>query len=301
MFATLLGRLPWPDGVPAGRFEAAVEAAIEAQVAAGLEPLTDGGFAAPGASGVSRVAAWRAAAGRTDRAMKAVIEGPYTAAAADPAAALSLARAMRDEIAELAMAGCALIEIHEPAATGIGTDAAARAAFLAAEQALLADLDGIHVSLAIVGGNADTAGIETILGAPFASLALDLIAGPDNWRLAAAAPADRGIVCGALSTAIGGDDGPELLLFAARYAASLGGRGPDRVGLATAGGLDHLSWADAVRRLRRLGDGARIAGLPRGPKLAAALDPKAIDIRSAAAGRHVRRPPRRGGGDAPAR
>ena len=42
---------------------------------------------------------------------------------------------------------------------------------------------GTHLSLAITGGNADEAGIETILAAPYASLAVDLIAGPDNWRL----------------------------------------------------------------------------------------------------------------------
>ena len=35
----------------------------------------------------------------------------------------------------------------------------------------------------MTGGNADGAGVETLLAAPYASLAVDLIDGPDNWRL----------------------------------------------------------------------------------------------------------------------
>ena len=100
---------------------------------------------------------------------------------------------------ELAAAGCPLIEIHEPAATTIGADEAERALFREAHLRLLDGVEGSHLSLALTGGNADAAGIETLLAAPYASLAVDLIAGPDNWRLVAATPGDRGIVCGALS------------------------------------------------------------------------------------------------------
>jgi hypothetical protein len=98
-------------------------------------------------------------------------------------------------------------------------------------------------------------------------------------------PGERGIVCGALAAAAGTDDVPELLLYAARYAASTGGRGPDRVGLATASSLAGLSWEDALAKLDRLADAARIAGLPAGEALRA-LDPRAIDARSAALGRY---------------
>jgi methionine synthase II (cobalamin-independent) len=197
-----------------------------------------------------------------------------------------LNRALRD----LAAAGCLLIEVHEPAATTIGPDEAERALFREAQLRLLDGVDGSHRSLAVTGGSADAAGIETILAAPYESLALDLIAGPDNWRLVVATPGDRGIVCGALSAAAGSADGPELLLWAAGYAASTGGRGHERVGLATASSLADLPWEVAVRKLERLRDAVRLADRPLDERLGA-LDPRAVSSRSAALGRvEVRRP-----------
>ena len=166
------------------------------------------------------------------------------------------------------------------------------ALFREAHARLTDGLTGTHLSLAITGGNADAAGIETLLAAPYASLAVDLIAGPDNWRLVVAAtPGDRGIVCGALGTRAGTDDGPELLLWAAAYAASTGGRGLERVGIATASSLAALPWAVAVRKMERLGEAARLAGQP-GEERARHLDPRAVSIRSAALGRVDRPPPR---------
>ena len=78
----------------------------------------------------------------------------------------------------------------------------------------------------------------------------------------AATPGDRGIICGALSPAPDSDDGPELLLWAAGYAASTGGRGPARVGLASASSFADLPWDAAVRKLERLGEAARLADQP---------------------------------------
>ena len=178
------------------------------------------------------------------------------------AATLGHAVASNAILRALAAAGCPLIEIHEPAATAIGADATERALFREAHLRLLDGLEGTHLSLAITGGSADAAGVDTILAAPYASLAVDLIAGPDNWRLVADAPGDIGIVCGALSPAADGDDGPEVLLWAAAYAASTGARGPDRVGLATASSLAGLPWPDAVHKLERLGAAARLAEAP---------------------------------------
>jgi hypothetical protein len=120
---------------------------------------------------------------------------------------------------------------------------------------------------------------------------VDLIDGPDNWRLVADAPGDRGVICGAMSTAIVADEGPEVLLWAAGYAGSTGGRGAARVGLATAGSLADLSWEVAARKVRRLGEAARLAAAPREERLRA-IDPRAIDARSAALGRYEPRPPR---------
>jgi hypothetical protein len=214
-----------------------VEAAVRAQETAGIEPLTDG---AP-LDTTDPVEAWETTSSLTSRAVKQALSGPYSLAwAADAGAAgrtaatLANAAAGNTILRALAAAGCPLIEIHEPSATAIGADVTERALFREAHLRLLDGIDGTHLSLAITGGSADAAGIETILAAHYASLAVDLIAGPDNWRLVAAAPGEIGIVCGALSTAAAADDGPEVLLWAAAYAASTGARGPDRVGLATA-------------------------------------------------------------------
>ncbi|MGP1674497.1 MAG: hypothetical protein ACTS8Z_04700, partial [Candidatus Limnocylindrales bacterium] len=200
---------------------------------------------------------------------------------------------VRAQIVALSAAGCRWIEVHEPAAVGIGPDPDARRRFVDAHVVLTADLaPDVHLSLAIIGGNADEAGIETILAGAYASLAIDLIDGPDNWRLAVAAPGDRGIVCGALSTRAGSDDGPELLAWAAGYAASTNGRGIDRVGLATSGSLVGLEWDVAATKVRRLGEAARLVTAPPSARRAA-FDPRAIDIRSAALGRSTPAPPRR--------
>ena len=204
---------------------------------------------------------------------------------------LDRARALNAALRELAAAGCPLIEVHEPAATAIGADEVERALFREAHLRLLDGLEGTHVSLALTGGNVDAAGIETLLAAPYASLAVDLIAGPDNWRLVVATPGDRGIVCGALSAAPGSDDGPELLLWAVGYAASTGGRGPARVGLASASSLAGLPWEVALRKLERLGEAARLADQPADTRMRA-LDPRAVSSRSAALGRVDPRPSR---------
>jgi hypothetical protein len=214
-----------------------------------------------------------------------VIEGPFTSGR--PAAEI------RSVLLALADAGCGWIEVHEPAATSIGTDPDARARFAEAHRTLTSDLgSAVHLSLAITGGNADQAGIETILAGAYASLAVDLIDGPDNWRLATAAPTEVGFICGAVSTRPGSDDGPEMLLWAAGYAASTAGRGAARVGLATAGSLAALPWGVAATKVQRLGEAARLATAP-AEEQRAAVDPRAVDARSAALGRYDPGAPRR--------
>ncbi|MGH2477594.1 MAG: hypothetical protein ACRDIL_20260, partial [Candidatus Limnocylindrales bacterium] len=252
MFATLLGPLPRPSLDADAAPEALLDACLELQADHGLEPLTDGGW--PVIAG-DVVEAWRMTAGRAGGLVKAVVAGPLSSGRS--------VATVRAELATLADAGCRWIEVHEPAATAIGSDEDARSRFADAHSALTVDLGtDVHVSLAILGGSADTAGIATILAGAYSSLALDLIDGPDNWRLAAATPGDRGIVCGALSMRTGSDDGPELLLWAAGYAASTGGRGVDRVGLATSGSLAALPWATAAVKVRRLGEGTRLVTAP---------------------------------------
>lgn len=325
MFATLLGGLPRPldaGGEPVSADDEAVRMVIEAQAAAGLEPLTDGRLRAPGpigpAAGLDGVSlgeggpeldgmprwtrpltvdAWRFAAELGVGLVKQALPGPYTlgrrlGGTDRDAVTAALGAAIRAEIGALIDAGCVLIEVEERDAHLIGQDPAERRRFVEAHQALLDGITGAHVSLAITGGNADTAGVETILAAPYRSLAVNLIDGPDNWRLVARTPGDRGIICGALSTRHPSDDSLELLLWAVAYAASTGGRGSERVGLATAGSLASLSWEIADSKMGRLGEAARLAGLPI-EEAAPHLDPRAIDIRSAAYGRYMPPKPRK--------
>jgi methionine synthase II (cobalamin-independent) len=321
--------LPDPDRHPLddrGVLDALVARVIEAQEAAGLELLTDGrlrrpaftgplaalrGLAAAGPdeglaavpgtlptwAGPLTVDDWGFAAAATSRPVKQALPGPYTAGrrlsgSGDldrRALTMALAAALRTEVEALAAAGCPVVEIEERDAGEIGADDLERSLFRDAHLALTEGIAGVHLSLAIVGANADAAGIETILAAPYPSLAVDLVDGPDNWRLVRDVPGDRGVVAGAMSPRHPSDDGPELLLWAAGYAASSNGRGRDRVGLATASSLAGLSWELAERKLGRLGEAARLAALP-AAEAAPHLDPRAIDIRSAAAGRYV--PPR---------
>lgn len=321
MFATLLGALPAP---PPGAGDP-LDAVLRAQEAAGLEPVTDGRLSSPdladlalrldgiergpsgtlGATALPRrgrplaVDEWTAAAGRTRLALKQALPGPYSLfkrldiGTLDADSVLvALAEALHAEAIELAAAGCRLVEIEETEAHRIGDDPVERARFRDAHRRI-ADLSiPSHLSLSIVGGSAASAGIETILAAPYASLAVDLIAGPDNWYLVAATAGDHGIVAGVIEPAAGSDDRPELPVWAAHYAASTGGRGLARVGLASAGGFGRLSWPVAVRKLERLGEAARIAALPADQQVAL-LDPRALDIRTAAMGRRAAPPTRR--------
>lgn len=297
MFATLLGGLPrppLPDDAPSDDL---VAAAVHAQEAAGLELLVDGGLWG-NVELDTVVERWHATAALTDIVVKAVVLGPWSAtraAIADHAAespADDLARAAdatNAVLRELAAAGCPLVEVHEPAATSLGSDPPMRQRFVEAQRRMLDGLDGLHASLAITGGSAEEAGIDTLLAAPFSSLALDLVRGPDNWRIAAAAPSSIGIVCGALTAEAAGDESVEILLYALNYAAATAARGADRVGLATAGSLGSVPWEVAERRMRRLGEAVRlVAASPE--ELADAVDPRAISIRGAALGRAGLRP-----------
>jgi methionine synthase II (cobalamin-independent) len=313
MFATLLGGLPRPEPASGdgATLDELVHAVIAAQEQAGLEPLTDGRLRwadllaplrgltdplRPDWQAPLTVADWTFAAASTTRAVKQALPGPYTAARRlQPdgrkrrSLTLALAEALHAEVLALADAGCPLVEIDEPDAVAIGEHEAERRLFRDAHARLTDGVGGTHLSLALTGGNVDTAGDATMLEAPYASYAFDLIAGPDNWRLIASAPSDRGIVCGALSPAAGSNDGPEVLVWAAHYAASTGGRGLARVALANASGLEGLDWVTARAKLVRLGDAARIAAAESSSEMAAALDPRAVDPRSAALGRFSRR------------
>jgi methionine synthase II (cobalamin-independent) len=272
MFSTLLGPLP-PIAI----------ADIEAT---GIELVATGAPPSSGDEEPARVVeAWRAVTSTSERPVKPVLAGPYSEGRDGPRdRPVELAERLRATILALTEAGCPFVEIEEPDALAITIMAGERARFVDAHRRLVDGLTGVHVSLALSGGNLDGAGPATFFDLAYASFAFDLIAGPDNWRLIAAAPGDRGIVCGALDPAAGGDETPELLMWAAHYAASTQGRGLDRVGLANAPSLATLEPDVALRKLRRVADAATLAG--KDPQAAAAaLDPRAFGGRRNRPGR----------------
>ncbi len=244
---------------------AVLDAVLELQASHGLEPLTAAGWGT-----------WSEADQRTEHLVKGTLAGPV--GNDRPVAAVRL------QLDRLLDAGCTWIEVDEPLGALARGDATS-ARFADAHAALTDGLAGVHLSLALTGAAADWLGVEALLAGAYASYAFDLRDGPDSWRVITALPGDRGIIAGALTTTVDGDDSPELLLYAVGYAASTGGRGSDRVGLSSAGSLGHLDWADAERKVARLGEVALLAAAPIDERRAA-IDPRAVDIRSAALGRY---------------
>jgi methionine synthase II (cobalamin-independent) len=283
MFSTLLGTLPPDPDYAAASVGERIRHTLADLEAAGLELLADGEPFDPTtpSSTEALVEGWRTAATSTTRPVKVVLPGPYSAARSDRAgdagtrSAAAWAEALQPAISALAEAGCAFVEIDEPDALAITVVASERSRFADAHRRLTDGIAGIHLSLALTGGNLDPAGPATFFDLPYASYAFDLIAGPDNWRLIVAAPGDRGIVAGALSAEPVADRSREVLVWAAHYAASTNGRGLERVGLANASSLAGLSRNEALARLAIVAEAARIAAVESPDELAGLLDPRA--------------------------
>lgn len=279
MFSTLLGALP-AAGDPGARAEQTIRDNVADLESVGIELLSDGlGPVPPDADAAAVVARWRSAADATTHPVKQAILGPYSATRDASRAGVAggvAADRIRDLVAALATAGCSFVEIHEPDALAIAVIDAERRRFVDAHRRLTEELPVIHASLAVSGGNVDTAGPGTFFELPYASYAFDLIAGPDNWRLITAAPAERGIVCGALDPAPDGDETRELLVWAGHYAASTRRRGLERVGLANAPSLADLPRDVAFRKLRRVAEAAKIAAIESAAEMAELLDARAF-------------------------
>ena len=97
----------------------------------------------------------------------------------------------------------------------------------------MAALAGVHRALLPVGGNLVGMTRDEWLQIPAESLVINPIRDPESWRAAATWPGDRGLILALVPAP--GDEDPEpveILLWAVRYAASLGGRGLDRVAVA---------------------------------------------------------------------
>ena len=283
MFATLLGALPRPTDAPDDAHEL-IRLAVRAQEDAGLEPITDGRLGgldfehAP--TPEAAVAAWRSTQAMTERAVTQALPGPFALGGGAKSA-----DALAEVVRALAQAGCPLVEIEESGLDRL-TDAAERRGFQDAHQRLLEKVTGTHLSLSIAGGSPEPDGWATVLELRYASLAVDLIAGPDSWNLVTRWPGDRGVIAG-VESAGALDEPKEVLLWAAHYAASTNGRGRARVGIGSAGSWADLTWDAAVRKMRLLGDVARLATMPPSKELARSLDPKAVSSRRAALGHDV--------------
>jgi len=298
MFATLAGGYPWSSTLT---LEAALDAVMAAQVEAGLGLIADGRVHPAGLPRGDLVAAWVAAVEAGARVapelpVKLAVEGPWTAGGGDRLRAatrsLAAAGALREGLHALVAAGCPVVELHEPAAT-LPRDEAGRAAFAEAHRALLEGApDGLHASLAITGGDALALGVDALFAAPYQSHLFDLVAGPESWRLIAAAPRQRGIVLGVGDATGRGLSSLEDIVWAAGYAASTQGRGLDRVGIAPSGNLADLGDVPARVILDLLGEAVRSMTAGR-DELLERLDPRAIDARSSALGHY--RPARRDG------
>ena len=298
MFATLAGGYPWPaDLAPAEAPAAGLAAVLRAQAEAGLGLLSDGLVHAATTSPEDLVEAWHAVSEAVAHLaiglpVKVALQGPWVAGGSS--GAVDAARSLRASLAALADAGCPLVEVHEPSSS-LPSDDAGRAAFVAAHAALLDGLDGrIHGSLAVTGGDATALGADALFAAPYRSHLFDLLDGPESWRLAAVAPADRGIVAGVGDATGRRRTRLEDVVWAAGYAASTGGRGFDRVGIAPSASLAALAPERARAVLDLLGEAVRaMAGGADG--VLARFDPRAIDARSAALGQYQPRRRRPGG------
>ena len=122
----------------------------------------------------------------------------------------------------------------------------------------LTALAGVHRALLPVGGNLVGMSHEEWLQIPADSLVINPIRDPESWRAAATWPGDRGLIL-ALVPAPGDEaaEPVEILLWAVRYAASLGGRGLDRVAVAgmlpiTKGAPDPVEAERRIALLERL-------------------------------------------------
>ena len=289
MFATLAGSYPRAAGMSPAEALAGV---LLDQASAGLGLLSDGlvhpAHVPPG----ELVAAWvaaRDAAGRAelDQAVKVAITGPW--ASGGPTGALEAAGSLNAALAALAAAGCPLVEVHEPAVS-LPADDAGRGLFAAAHAALLDGVaDRIHASLAVTGGDAVGLGAGALFAAPYRSHLFDLVDGPDSWRLVAVAPRERGIVAGVGDATGRGRSRLEDVVWAAGYAASTGGRGPDRVGLAPSAGLADLEPAQARAVIALVGEAAALQASG-GAEVLDRLDPRATGAQ-----RPTRTPHRRPG------
>ena len=213
--------------------------------------------------------AWSFAQGLTKLPVKQVIPGPYTLGRiADldgrsrESVTLAFAEALNAELETLVAGGCVIVQVDESGAATIEDDAE-RALFREAQRRLLDRFENpelVHLSLAVLGGSAASAGAKTLFDAPYSSYLFDMLRGPGNWQLALQAPFDRGVLCGVEDSCSPELQDVEALIYALAFASTAMDRGSSRVGIATNGSLARMSRHDARRKVERLAYAVGIAG-----------------------------------------
>jgi hypothetical protein len=299
VFATLIGPYPQVDGTARER----LVATISDQLDAGLGMLTDGLLhRVTGPRDRSRIVdAWSAAdavgrnlaevAGIDAPLVKACLVGPWTMGQGEPGNVRAATDDLVAVIAELFAAGAPVVQLTEPALGDVEAGDVAALQLLDDVLAILTDRPVGHLSLALAGGRPTAIPHERLFAGPFTSYLFDLMHSPDDWRLCARVPPSSGLIAGVADARTADPDTQAVTVWGARYAASLGGRGPGRVGLSTSAGLELLPRDVARAKLLALAEAARMAELP-DAELKAVMDPRAVDARSAALGRYEPRPGR---------
>jgi methionine synthase II (cobalamin-independent) len=274
--------------------EAWTVSVIDEQVGSGLSLVSDADGRWPdGQPGLARdllsgaitpddvVTVWRHADAAADILVKQVLPGPWTAARALAPSAADRAAVARDMVERLgatmralSAARCPLIEVHEPAATR--PDAAEDGASLVDTLAALADAvpPGTQATLALPEGAVPPVLQRPIAALPFRSFLIDVVSGPDAWRLLALLPPETGVVVGALDAGTTATDDPEMLVWAATLAAEMDGRGHERVGIAPSGSLAGMDRYRARTKIGQLGMAVRLARMGPLGEVARALQPE---------------------------
>ena len=204
---------------------------------------------------------WQTAKAATGLPVKQEIVGPYTLARlADPGPlsrerlTMALADALAHELRSLVAAGVPMIQVNEDAIGEIAASGQEQQLFKAAHRRLTNSVRDAHLTLAVRDADVSAVPPVALWDPPYRSFLLSVVATPANWRVIEALPGERGVILGVADARTDAPDDPDFLRWAVRYAAALGGRGAERVGLAPSGSLAGLSRDVARRKLEALAE-----------------------------------------------
>lgn len=219
------------------------------------QPVVEGPI---GWTGPISVRDYEYAAAESPRPVKAVVTGPYTLAALSrtdrPRAevVLELARALRQELLALQLAGCPLIQVDEPSALRARDDG------LLVKQGLRELTSGVEAKLALYTYFGDVRDLgPDLFDLPFQVFGLDFVSGPDNFDLLEGFPAGKELGAGLLDARNTKMESTEEIVSALRRINCFVPL--DRVHLNPSCGLEFLPRANAHQKLVRLVEAARVA------------------------------------------